>query len=87
MRVAVAARKPGLAGTAAFRRGAAQRGKVGRAAAVRERRSRGTGAPCAEERSAMEAAAPAQRRPRWRDEKKSGHPWELLPLLGVVARP
>jgi hypothetical protein len=48
------------AGTAAFRRGAAQQGKVGRAAAVRGRRSRGTGAPCAEEeRSAMEAAAPA----------------------------
>ncbi|PWZ32531.1 hypothetical protein Zm00014a_021590 [Zea mays] len=44
MRAAVAARKPGLAGTAAFRRGAAQRGKVGRAAAVRGRRSRGTGA-------------------------------------------
>jgi hypothetical protein len=32
------------AGIAAFRRGAAQRGKVGRAAAVRGRRSRGTGA-------------------------------------------
>jgi hypothetical protein len=44
MRAAVAARKPGLAGTAAFRRGAAQRGKVGRAAVVRGRRSRGTGA-------------------------------------------
>jgi|UniRef100_A0A804U7U0 hypothetical protein len=32
------------AGIAAFRRGAAQRGKVGRAAAVRGRRSRGIGA-------------------------------------------
>jgi hypothetical protein len=55
-------------------------------AAVQGRRSRGTGAPCAEEeRSAMEAAAPAQGRPRRRVEKISGRPpWKLLPLLGVV---
>jgi hypothetical protein len=43
MRAAVAARKPGLTGTAAFRRGAAQRGKVGELLLFcgEERRSRG----------------------------------------------